>query len=419
MKTKICTTLILELVSLSTFVFSAAPPELWGFFAHKKINRLAVFTLPVEMAGFYKKHLDFIEEHAVDPDKRRYSSKFEAPRHYIDLDAYGEAPFSELPRNWLDALIKYSEIFAVNRQSDTLLLFDPHLTIQTRSEMLFTGGQMNEILCRDTLFSDKKLFKDFFYRNIINRLYEEDLIAIPIDSLKNVCTLSADITSVIAKEHLTQHGIVPYHLSHMEKRLTEAFRDKNSKRILQLSAEIGHYLGDAHVPLHTTRNYNGQLSGQRGIHAFWESRIPELLSEDYDYWVGSAEFIPNTSETFWQIVFDSHKLVDSLLQIEKKLSLSYPSDQIFCLEERQGTTIKTQCESYVRAYSARLNGQVEDRMRAAILSIGSIWFTAWVNAGQPDLNQLDQEEKELNSPLDKLPDAESKAAQSMIGRPEN
>jgi len=58
----------------------------WGFFGHKRINRMAVFTLPPELVGFYKYHIEYITEHAVDPDKRRYAVEGEAPRHYIDID---------------------------------------------------------------------------------------------------------------------------------------------------------------------------------------------------------------------------------------------------------------------------------------------------------------------------------------------
>ena len=47
------------------------------------------------------------------------------------------------------------------------------------------------------------------------------------------------------------------------------------------------------MPLHTTENYNGQMTGQRGIHGFWESRLPELKSKDYDYFVGRAEYVEN------------------------------------------------------------------------------------------------------------------------------
>ena len=61
----------------------------WGFFAHQKINRLAVFTLPQEMIEFYKHHIQYISENAINPDKRRYAIEEEAARHYIDLDVYG------------------------------------------------------------------------------------------------------------------------------------------------------------------------------------------------------------------------------------------------------------------------------------------------------------------------------------------
>jgi hypothetical protein len=60
----------------------------WGFFAHKMINRLAVFTLPESVLLFYKTNIEYITEHAVDADMRRYSDPEEACRHYIDLDYY-------------------------------------------------------------------------------------------------------------------------------------------------------------------------------------------------------------------------------------------------------------------------------------------------------------------------------------------
>ncbi|MFM7234128.1 MAG: S1/P1 Nuclease, partial [Flavobacteriales bacterium] len=49
----------------------------WGFFGHKKINELAIYTLPEELFGFYKANMDYLIDHSVDPDKRRYSVKGE------------------------------------------------------------------------------------------------------------------------------------------------------------------------------------------------------------------------------------------------------------------------------------------------------------------------------------------------------
>src|SRR5687767_296569 len=77
---------LLKLVIVIPFILSS-----WGFFGHERINRLAVFTLPPEMILFYKKHIRDIEEASVNPDRRRYAVPGEAPRHYIDLDDYGDS----------------------------------------------------------------------------------------------------------------------------------------------------------------------------------------------------------------------------------------------------------------------------------------------------------------------------------------
>ena len=79
----------------------------WGFFAHKKINYYAVFLLPPELMVLYKPNISFLEEHAVDPDKRRYAVKDEAPKHYLDIDHYGTYPYPNLPRKWKDAVAKF------------------------------------------------------------------------------------------------------------------------------------------------------------------------------------------------------------------------------------------------------------------------------------------------------------------------
>lgn len=268
----------------------------WGFWGHQQINSAAVFTLPPEMFGFYKENIDFITSHAVDPDKRRYADPEEAPRHFIDLDRYGDKPFDSLPKRWSDAVLKFGE-----------------------------------------------------------------------DTLK-------------------AHGIVPWHVLTMLTRLTKAFEDHNTERILRYSADIGHYIGDAHVPLHCTRNYNGQLSGQHGIHGFWESRLPELFGDQYDRITGSAAYLEYPSDVIWQVLRESYAAHDSVLNLEKTLSTSFPSDKKYTYEERGGQLVKVYSPSYSKAYSESLNGMVGRRFNAAVFLVGCFWYTAWVNAGMPALN---------------------------------
>ena len=119
----------------------------------------------------------------------------------------------------------------------------------------------------------------------------------------------------------------------MKYQLQKAFETKNVDLILKYASEIGHYIGDAHVPLHTTENYNGQLTGQRGIHGLWESRIVEMDAENYDYFVGKGKYISNMNDFAWNAVYTSHMAVDSVLRFERELTAAFPSDKKYSYEK--------------------------------------------------------------------------------------
>ena len=276
------------------------PLGAWGFLGHKTINRQAVFALPQPLFGFYKSHIDFITDHAVDPDQRRYTDTAEACRHYIDLERYEKAmPIDTLPKFWKLAVEKYSA---------------------------------------DTLFA---------------------------------------------------YGIVPYHVQTMLYRLTEAFKNKDVARILQLSADIGHYVADAHVPLHTSINYDGQLTQQHGIHALWETRIPEISLERYQLTVPITHYLPDPNDTLWHCVETSHSHLSAVLQNEKQLSQEWGEERKFELvTDTKGKTKKQVKTDFALAYETRLNHMVENRMQTAITAVSSYWYTAWMLAGQPDMTGL-------------------------------
>jgi len=275
----------------------------WGFYGHKKINNYAVFLLPPQMLVLYKQHIDFLTEHAVDPDMRRYAVAQEGARHYIDIDRYGKYPFDVLPRKWNDARDKFSE-----------------------------------------------------------------------DSLQ-------------------KHGIVPWWVQTMLFRLTNAFKEKNQVKILKLSAEIGHYIADAHVPLHANSNHNGQYTNQQGIHGFWESRIPELLADkEWDFFIGKADYITDPGKYIWQRVLESAAAADTVLGFERELSEHFTADQKFSFENRNGVIVRQYSSAFTKAYDMKLKGMVERRMRMAIYSVASFWYTAWVNAGEPELTKLSSTE---------------------------
>jgi len=253
-------------------------PE-WGFYGHRKINRLAVFTLDEDLFPFYRFHIEYLTEHAVDPDKRRYATKHEAVRHYIDVDHWGENPFQNVPREYAHAFLKHASFYSITPELDTL-----ELDFKLYENQDFIQSK------------DASKLKDVFYQKIDRERYEDEII-IDCTTMGSYLETPENCSKILVVDNFSGYGILPYFLPRYYSKLVTAFKNKNAKRILQLSADLGHYIGDAHVPLHTTENYNGQLTDQVGIHAFWESRLPELFAdEQYDFFVGKAEYIPNMSE---------------------------------------------------------------------------------------------------------------------------
>lgn len=343
---------------------------------------MAIYSLPTEMFGFFKTNGSYISEHAIDPDKRRYATPYEAVRHYIDIDHWGTYPYDNVPRKWTDVLMKYSSFHCIFENSDTLNFY---FVIDDEAENIQLIQEGNDSYMASFAYDE---IKQSFKKNILPLYYEEEK-RVPgelVDVLFEGQTFESDFTGVLWSENFSEMGILPYHLEKMYYDLSVAMEQRNYNKILRTSSEIGHYIADAHVPLHTTENYNGQLTNQVGIHAFWESRIPELLAEEeWDFLVGKAEYIENPNSYFWNIVLESNALVGEVLQIEEDLRKRFDQDELYCYEERLERTVRVECESFAKAYAAALDGQVEERFRASILSVASVWYSAWVDAGQPDL----------------------------------
>lgn len=203
----------------------------------------------------------------------------------------------------------------------------------------------------------------------------------PFDSIPMFYTEAVEKYS---EDTLLKYGIVPWHVQTVLYRLTDAFKIRDTAQIIYLSADLCHYVSDACVPLHSTLNYDGQLTGQKGIHALWERRVPELFSSTYDLWTGKAEYFPNPTQTVWTAFEQSFRAKDSVLLAERELAEQF-TDAIKTVEERGSRTVTEYTIPFSRAYEKKLNRMVEKRMRISIWLTAGLWTTAWMNAGQPEL----------------------------------
>lgn len=195
-----------------------------------------------------------------------------------------------------------------------------------------------------------------------------------------------DAVNQYSVDSLQLHGIVPWWIMVMHERLKNAFAEKDVQQILKLSADIGHYIADAHVPLHASSNHNGQKTDQFGIHAFWESRLPELFAEkEYDLFTGRAAYLKAPLHFIWDRVYESGAAADTVLKIEKELSRQSADHERMSFEYRNDRLVRQYSEKYAARYHKQLNGMVERRMRESVYAVASFWYTAWVEAGQPNL----------------------------------
>jgi len=270
----------------------------WGFFGHKLVHQLAIYGLPKQMQGFFYKNQDYLVQKSVRPDERRNNDPHEAPRHFIDIDVYGEDAVNTMPQEWKAAAERYS--------ADTLI----------------------------------------------------------------------------------KYGIVPWHVMVMKAKLTEAFRSQNADSILFYAADLGHYIADAHVPLHTTVNYDGQMTNQKGLHSLWESKVPEMQAKAYILNNGKAEYLENTEDAIWNVVRDSHKLFPQVLEMEKEASKNFTPETKYVSVERYGKVRQYYSDEFAEAYAKLLNPTVAYRLEAAAEMVSNFWYTSWVDAGKPDLTKL-------------------------------
>lgn len=193
------------------------------------------------------------------------------------------------------------------------------------------------------------------------------------------------VEKVHSPSYLLARGIIPWQIKRTYEQLKDAFKQKDSKRIIKLAADLGHYAADAHVPLHTSSNYNGQFSNQTGIHALWETRIPEQYALQYNLIVGKAQYIDDVLAYSWEIINHSHQLVDTVLQKDIQVKNTLKNHRHKSHQFRNNTLQNSYSKEYVQSYHTLLDGMVEKQLRSSILTVASLWYSAWIEAGQPVL----------------------------------
>lgn len=271
----------------------------WGFLVHRTINQLAIYELPKDMQSFFYTNKDYLVKNAPRPDLRRNEDSTEAPKHFINLEMFGDSAAWKMPLKWDEAVKQFG------------------------------------------------------------------------------------------KDRLEKYGYVPYYIIIMKNRLTNAFKLGNRDSILFYAADLGHYIGDANVPLHSSVNYDGQLTNQKGLHNLWESMIPELELDQYQlHDRHKAGYLAEPEKAIWSAVRHAYELTKDVFEQEKEASKNFTDSAKFRVQMRNGREIKSFTPEFAKAYSQRLGETINDQLLNSADLIADFWYTAWVDAGRPDLSAL-------------------------------
>ena len=251
----------------------------WGPVAHDVVTTWAIQTLPPEIRSFFENNLQFMVEHASDPDELMKKDRYERMRHYIYLDKYGVFPHPTLPHSYSQAKEKLGS-WRINRD-----------------------------------------------------------------------------------------GVLPWQIGEFSLRLTKAMKAGDWEEVKLDAAALAHYVADAHDPLHTTQNFDGQMSLQTGLLARFDIHLFDRYSKFFTMHPDNAVKIDDPTEYAFQTCLESNVWVNLILWSD--------------LRARDGLTDYSD-EYYDRFYD-QVGPTVVHEINSAARDAGSYWYTAWLNAGRPQL----------------------------------
>lgn len=163
-------------------------------------------------------------------------------------------------------------------------------------------------------------------------------------------------------------GILPWAILRRIDSLQNAFENDEWREAMLHASDLGHYIADSHNPLHITRNYNGQYTGQYGIHSRYESNMINQYYNQINYGGDTLIYIENLSDYVFNTIYENYSYVDSVL-LADSIATAFAG----------GTTSPLYYEKLwelTKSFTILL-------FKNASYKLTCLIYTAWVNAGSP------------------------------------
>ncbi len=183
--------------------------------------------------------------------------------------------------------------------------------------------------------------------------------------------ISMDYDSVVAlhgQNFVIDAGTLPWAILNTFDSLKAAFSRNDWNKAGYFAADLGHYVGDSHMPLHITGNYNGYQTGQGGVHSRYETDLINNYSSQIKYNLDSLSLVPDVKSYVFTYIYHNYIYVDSVLNADKEAT----------------SFAGTNKGSVYLAKFWELAGTFTDSLfKNASNRLADLIYTAWVEAGSP------------------------------------
>jgi len=174
---------------------------------------------------------------------------------------------------------------------------------------------------------------------------------------------------------IKETGTLPWVIQSTYIGLVKAFKSKDVNEILLYSSDLAHFVADSHMPLHTTINYDGQLTNQKGVHSRYESKMVDRYLKEIkaNFYAQEISYVKDPLSTSFKTIYGSFSLINIILSADisaAKLTLGSYNDLFYQLMWKQ-----TEYITYMQ-------------MNIASKNVASYIYSAWVDAGKPQIDGL-------------------------------
>jgi len=196
--------------------------------------------------------------------------------------------------------------------------------------------------------------------------------------------IPADYDSLLAKygeENVLKWGYLPWVIQTTCERIINLLKQERFEEAIYHMGALGHYVSDLHNPLHTIKNYNGQFTGNKGVHFRWEGR---LVKEYVNVITPSPNsiMIKDPLAAAFDILRNSFSLHVQIMDADTKARKILTPEQI---KELDSYKILPFEEPYLQILYSETKDLLHSQLGGAVTSIADYWLYCYMAAGSPEL----------------------------------